>query len=167
MAAQLSMLQEKLQAWFQGLSDSEQRLVKFGSGFFVLFVIYFVISSVSAGVAESERKLQQQQELNNWALQQIAIVKSSGTSKSNNKSSGSLTQVINNTARKFNITIARLQPQKTDMVKVGLDDVGFNRLVQWLQELQSKHGVSVENIDFAKADDVGKVKVRRLDLIRG
>ena len=168
MAQQLSVLKDKLVTWFQGLSDSEQQLIKIATPVFVVFVIYSVVSSVHYGVTESTTKLKQQQELNGWAKQQIAIINAAGISTNTGaKSSGSMTQVINSTARKNSITIARIQPQKTDMVKVGLDDIGFNRLVTWLQELQSKHGIRVENIDFAKADEQGKVKVRRLDLARG
>ena len=165
MSAQITMLKEKCAAWFQTLSQSEQKLLKFAAGFTVLFIIYLVVSSISAGVHESQRKLQQQLDLNDWAQQQIAIIKASSGQKTT--SSGSITQVINNSARKYNVNIARLQPQKNDTVKVGLDDVGFNRLMQWLEELQAKHGVRVENIDFSKADEQGKVKVRRLDLARG
>lgn len=165
MADQMTMLKEKLSTWFQSLTDSEQKLIKFASGFFVIFILFFVVSSIQSGVSDSERKLKQQQDLNAWALQQIAIIKSSSGKKT--QSSGSLTQVINSTSRKYSINIARLQPQKNDLVKVGLDDIGFNRLMQWLEELQSKHGVIVENIDFAVADEQGKVKVRRLDLGRG
>ncbi len=166
MADQMTMLKEKLATWFQSLTDSEQKLLKFASAFFIIFILYFVISSIQSGVSESERKLKQQQELNAWALQQIATIKSAAGGKKT-QNSGSLTQVINTTSRKFNINIARLQPQKNDLVKVGLDDIGFNRLLQWLEELQSKHGVVVESIDFAAADEQGKVKVRRLDLGRG
>lgn len=166
MSAQLSVVKEKVENWFQALSESEQKLVKFGSIFFAIFALYMVVSAVNSGVAESQRKLKQQQDLNAWATEQIAIVKSSsGGNKTN--FSGSMTQIVNNTARQFNIRIARLQPQQNDMVKVGLEDVGFNRLMKWLSELQAKHGVRVENIDFAKADEQGKVKVRRLDLSRG
>lgn len=166
MNAQVSVLKDKVESWFQSLSDSEQKLVKFGSIFFVIFVVYLIVSSVNAGVAESQKKLKQQQDLNSWAAEQISIVKSSagGSQKS---FSGSMTQIVNSTARQFDIRIARLQPQKNDMVKVGLEDVGFNRLMKWLSELQSKHSVRVENIDFAKADELGKVQVRRLDLSRG
>lgn len=166
MNAQVSVLKEKVESWLQSLSDSEQKLVKFGAVFFVIFMLYLVVSTVNSGVTESQRKLKQQQELNSWATEQISIVKSSagGSQKS---FSGSMTQVVNSTARQFNIRIARLQPQKNDMVKVGVEDVGFNRLMKWLAELQSKHSVRVENIDFAKADEPGMVKVRRMDLSRG
>lgn len=165
MAAQITALKEKLDTWLQGLSDSEQKLVKFGGGFFIIFVFYMVISSINTAVASSTAKLQQQRDLNLWAEQQIAIIKAAGGTK--RVSSGSITQQINNSARSYKINIARLQPQKNDVVKVGLDDVGFNRLMQWLQELQTKHGIRAENIDLSKADEQGKVKVRRLDLARG
>ena len=167
MARQISELQEKFSTWFQGLAESEQKLLKLGSVVFAVFIIYMVVNSVLSGVAESSAKLKQQEQLNGWAQQQIDIIKQSKRSGSTQKSSGSMTQIINSVARKHNVTIARLQPQKTDMVKVGLDDIGFTRMMSWLQELKVKHGVRVENIDFAKSDEVGKVTVRRLDLSRG
>lgn len=166
MNAQVSVLKEKTENWFVSLSDSEQKLVKFGSIFAVIFVLYTIVSSVNSGVTESQRKLKQQQDLNSWASEQISIIKSS-KGGSNTNFTGSMSQIVNSTAGQFNIRIARLQPQKNDMVKIGLEDVGFNRLMNWLSALQSKHGVRVENIDFAKADEQGKVKVRRLDLSRG
>lgn len=166
MSTQINAIKEKFTAWLQSLSDSEQKLVKFAGGFFAVFLVVMIINSIQSGVEESNRKLKQQQDLNNWALQQISIVKSSANGTTS-RAAGSLTQVINNTSRQYNINIARLQPQKTDLVKVGLEDVGFNRLMQWLADLQSKHGVRVESIDLSKADEEGKVKVRRLDLGRG
>lgn len=167
MTQQFSALQEKFFTWFQGLSESEQKLLKIASVTFLIFVVYLTVSSVLSGVSESQNKLKQQQQLNDWAKQQIAIIQQSKRSGSTQKSAGSMTQLINSAARKHNISIARLQPQKDDLVKVGLDDIGFNRLVAWLQELNTRHGVRVENIDFAKSDEVGKVTVRRLDLTRG
>lgn len=164
--AAFEQAKQKFLVWFVALSDSEQKLLKVASIFFVIFVLYSTVSSLNAGVAESEQQLDKQLKLNIWAEQQIAIIKSAKKGSSSSNRQGSMTQVINTTARRLSITIDRLQPQKDDLVKVGIDEIGFNTLMNWLQTLQSKHGITAKNIDFAKSDKTGVVNIRRLDLER-
>lgn len=162
----LSDNKQKLIEFYQSKNDSEQKLLLTFGIVFAIFLLYSLYSSVSNGMTESQQKLQRQIELNSWAAEQIAIIKQSGK-KTSSGSRGSMTQIINSSARKHGVTIARLQPQKTDLVKVGIEEVGFNRLMNWLAELNSRHGISAANIDLSKADASGIVKVRRLDLERG
>lgn len=163
----LTNLKQKLDTWFSAQSESEQRLIKLASSVFVIFMIYLVINTIQTGLSQAENKLKQQQALNVWAEQQIAIIKSSKIqSGSGSSASGSITQIINGTARKHKITIERIQPQKTDLVKVGIDEISFSSLISWLQELQTKYGITASNIDFSKAENSGMVKIRRLDLER-
>lgn len=165
--AAIEQAKQKFLTWFLALTDSEQKLLKVASVLFVIFIVYSTISGLNSGVTEAEDKLEQQLKLNIWAEQQIAIINSAkGSGKQSNASQGSMTQIINSTARRLNITIDRIQPQKTDLVKVGIDEIGFNTLMTWLQTLQSKHGITAKNIDFAKSDTTGLVNIRRLDLER-
>lgn len=165
--AAIEQAKHKFLIWFLALSESEQKLLKFGSIFFVIFILYSTVSGLNSGVADAEDQLDKQLKLNTWADQQIAIIKGAkGTTGKSTSSQGSMTQIINTTARRLNITIDRIQPQKTDLVKVGIDEIGFNTLMNWLQTLQSQHGVTAKNIDFAKSDKTGVVNIRRLDLER-
>jgi type II secretory pathway component PulM len=45
-----------------------------------------------------------------------------------------------------------------------LEDVGFEQLLRWLTELQSKHGVQLLQLDIAASEVPGTVRVRRLVL---
>ena len=165
--AAVEQYKQKFLVWFLALSESEQKLLKVAGGFFAIFILFSVFTSLNNGVSEAERKLRQQTELNTWAEQQIAIIKQAEKGGAINKGAQrSMTQVINSTARKLKITIERIQPQKDDLVKVGIDEIGFNTLITWLQELESQHNISAKNIDFSKADASGVVKIRRLDLER-
>ena len=160
-------LKQTFLTWYLTLSESEQKLLKIAGAFFVIFLLYFTVNTISTGVAEAERKLQQQKQLNTWALQQIAIINSAGKSSASNSSSQrSMTQIINSTARRLNITIERLQPQKDDLVKVGIDEIGFNVLILWLHELASSHNIVAKNVDFSESNTTGLVNIRRLDLER-
>ncbi|NVK23664.1 MAG: type II secretion system protein M [Gammaproteobacteria bacterium] len=162
-----AQVKQKFMTWFKGLSDSEQKLLKVAFVFFGIFIFYSTISGLNAGVKDAENKLAQQVKLNSWAEQQIAIITSAnGSGKAGNTSQGSMTQIINTTARRLSITIDRIQPQKTDLVKVGIDEIGFNTLMTWLQTLQVSHGITAKNIDFTKSETSGLVNIRRLDLER-
>lgn len=163
----MDKLKETINTWFNSKTDSEKRLIKVASVFFVLFLVIMLVTTINKNVAESEKKLNQQLELNSWAKQQITVIqqanKTLGKTQSNKQS---ITQVINSTAKKYNVVVERIQPQKDDLVKVGIDEIGFNSLMKWLTELQTKHNINVQNIDFSKADSEGVVKIRRLDLGR-
>ena len=148
-------------------SESEQKMLKMLAVFFSIFLLYTLYSTVSDGLSQAQNKLKRQTELNQWASEQISVIQQAGRVSSGSNRSGSMTQVINSSARKYNVSISRIQPQKTDMVKVGIDEIGFNRLMQWLGELNNRHGITATNIDFSKADASGVVKIRRLDLERG
>ena len=163
----IANLKSKLQELYLSKSESEQKMLRTLAVFFSVFLLYSLYTTVSDGLSQAQSKLKRQTELNVWANEQIAVIKAAGRTSGASNRSGSMTQVINSSARKYNVNISRLQPQKSDMVKVGIDEIGFNRLMQWLAELNSRHGISATNIDFSSTDVSGVVKIRRLDLERG
>jgi general secretion pathway protein M len=164
--SQLSALQTKVMEYYQTKTDSEQKLLLIMAIFLPLFALYMMVTTVSEGLEKSTTKLEKQVELNEWAADQIAIIQQSKGGGANKSSQGSITQLINASARKHGVTISRLQPQKTDTVRVGIEEVGFNKFIAWLTELENRHGIKVASIDFSRSDSAGRVKVRRLDLER-
>ena len=162
----IANFKQKTMALYQSKTESEQKLILILGVCFSLFILISVYSSVANGLSETSKKLIQQQELNTWAEQQIALIKRSGKTSSASGSTSSMAQVINTTARRNGITLARLQPQTADFVKVGLEDMNFNQLTKWLADLRNQHGIYVSNLDLSKADETGIVRVRRLDLER-
>lgn len=164
--SQLSELQNKISDYYQSKSDSEQKLLLAMAIVVPLFIIYMMVSTVNEGLHSSTQKLEKQIELNEWAAEQIEIISQSKGSVAGKPNQSSITQLINVSARKHGVTISRLQPQKTDTVRVGIEEVGFNKFVAWLSELQNRHNIKVASIDFSKSDTTGRVKIRRLDLER-
>lgn len=163
----MDKLKQAINTWLTSKTESEQQLVKVAGGFFILFLVIMIVTTINKNVSESENKLTKQLELNHWAEQQITIIKKANNNLNKSSSSTrSITQVINATARRYSVVVERIQPQKNDLVKVGIDEIGFNNLMNWLTELQTKHNINVQNIDFSKADSAGIVKIRRLDLGR-
>ena len=56
-----------------------------------------------------------------------------------------------------------MQPSDGSL-RLTLDSVEFNKLVEWLDELVNQHGLKIENLDLSRDDKSGYVRVSRLVL---
>jgi general secretion pathway protein M len=162
----MATLKSKFNEFYQSKSESEQRLLLIFGIAVSLFLIISIYSKVATGLTDTQSKLDKQLELNQWASQQISTIQSASGASGRATSQASITQQINISARRHKVTIARMQPQKEGSVRVGLEDIPFNALLNWLVDLENKYGIKVTNIDFNRTDVSGVVKVRRLDLER-
>lgn len=149
-----------LKEWFSNLEPREQKLVSVGGvvGIVLLFIMG-VWQPLNAKLELMESKLRTQQETNVWAKDAIQRIKASGNATG--RQSGSLTQVVNQTSRRFNIEIARLQP-KDSAVLVWIELINFNDLLRWIDHLERNNRVTVTAFDVTEAEEAGFVKVRKL-----
>ena len=69
---------------------------------------------------------------------------------------GTLSTLVTDRAAKAGLTIARIEPQGTN-VAVSLDGVGFDALVDWLAALDRDAGVSVVDLKIDRRPDPGIV----------
>ena len=67
---------------------------------------------------------------------------------------------VSRTAQQHQIKPNRLQPEGEGNVSVWFDAVSFNSLVRWLQDLERKEGISVQQISVDRQDKPGLVNVR-------
>ncbi|MBE0364297.1 general secretion pathway protein M [Pseudoalteromonas ulvae UL12] len=146
--------------YWQSLNAKEQKLLSIAGGVFVLFVLVMgVIRPLNAALAKAEKELASQQQLAVWLQTSIQKIKASNPRAVS--SSASLSSLVNTSKNRYNITINRMQP-KDDSLRVSIDTVEFNKLVDWLAELTAQHGVMITNVELSKHDSPGFVKVNRL-----
>ena len=60
---------------------------------------------------------------------------------------------------------SRLQPDGDTQVRVWVDEVQFDSLVRWVNELQTRYGVRVDSLDVERQPTAGLVNAR-LSLVR-
>lgn len=150
--------------WLQ-LDLREQRLVLVMAAVVLFFILYSAVwAPLNNNIEAASKKIERQQKLLTWVQESTAKYKSAaGSNRSNNN--GSLSSIVNKTAGRNQILIARMQPQGDDL-QVWIDEVSFNQLLTWLEQLSEKEGISVKAIDITNAQQAGVVKVRRLQLGR-
>ncbi|HVT35838.1 MAG TPA: type II secretion system protein M [Nevskiaceae bacterium] len=59
----------------------------------------------------------------------------------------------------------RLQPEGDDEVKVWLEATAFDSVLRWINELDTRYGITAQTIDIDKESTPGQVNVR-LSLVR-
>ena len=96
-----------------------------------------------------------------WVDESIVKLKAAGNTRV--ASSQNLSQVVNSTRSRYQINISKMQPSDGSL-RLTLDSVEFNKLVEWLDELVNQHGLKIENLDLSRDDKSGYVRVSRLVL---
>jgi len=148
--------------YWQSLKEQEQKLLMIAGGIFVIFIFMMGIwRPLNNAIDTSTKELNKQQDLSLWMQSSIAKIKQADPKAS--MSSGSLSQVVNNTRNKYQIVISKMQP-KDNTLRLTIESVEFNKLVDWLTLLVEKHQITIEKIDMSKDDNTGYVKVSQLIL---
>jgi len=156
-----------MKAWWQQLKSSEQRLVAIMSFVVVVFLFYSLVwQPLENNINSTQQKLVRQQALHTWVQESTQRYQQSKKSGRTTGSNGSLSSIVNSSASRNNISLARLQPQGEDL-QVWIDEVPFTQLLSWLEYLANNEGLLVKSIDLSKADRNGVVRVRRLQLGKG
>lgn len=157
-----------MKQWFNNLQSREQQLVGTMAVVCLAALVYWgVWLPTSERLARAEAGVKTQQKLLSWVEQQadevIRLRRQQGTVKPT--SQGSLNQIANQSAARFNLNLTRLQPQG-DSLQIWIETANFIQLLNWLQMLQRDHRVIIASVDLAADDKPGMVNVRRLVLTR-
>ena len=151
-----------MKQWWESLSDNEHKqVILIGSLVFVMIFYWAIWSPLANKVSDKQILLERETKNNSWAKDAIVQIKSAGGR--NSRSQGSLSQIINNTSRNFNVVIARMNP-KDDKINLVVEEIVFTRLMQWLAFLEHKQGLKIYNVDISQGDEPGIVRVSRLVL---
>ncbi len=151
--------------WWAGLQASEQRMLTMGSIALILIFSYAGIwQPLQKNIASLENQVEQQQALKHWMNQTAAEVKQlqrSGVA-TQARDGRSLLAVVDQTAKRsgLGMSLKRLEPNGKTAVKVWLEQVKFDDMVRWLNQLQSKSGLRVNSITIDRQDEPGRVNAR-------
>lgn len=153
-----------MKAWWLGLNTREQRLVGSLGGVVLIFLFYSLVwQPLNDNITNTEKKVVRQQELLVWVKQEISRYQANSGNAKRPKNNASLSSIVNQAANRSGIAITRIQPQGDDL-QVWIDNIAFNNLLQWLEQLSQQHGLMIKNIDLDATDINGEVRVRRLQL---
>jgi general secretion pathway protein M len=153
-----------MKTWWLALNSREQRLIGSLAGVVLVFIFYSVVwQPLNENIENSQKKLIRQQELLTLVSSETQRYKAEKKSGNNQTSSGSLSSIVNRSAKQQAITITRIQPQNNS-VQVWIDNIAFSQLLTWLEALANNEGIQVDTVDLTKGEQPGQVRVKRLQL---
>ena len=157
-----------MMSWWSQLNERERRLVGIGGPLLLLAIIYWgAWTPFQQHVQEVERQLASQRNTLAWMAQKGGEIRQLQSSGGNRVDlSMTLEAVVNLTSHQLGLTLTRLQPMDKELL-VEIDQVEFERLVNWLVVMERDYGVGVKVIEIGpEGERKGTVKIRRLQVGR-
>ncbi len=147
------------QLYWASLQQREQQLLTMAAVVLAIGAFYWLVWQPLHQSRQSQQlAVQTAQQQLVWLQAQLPKLSQASTTV---RSNSSLTEVISQSSREFNIQVSRMQPQN-EQLQLSLEDVPFEPLLSWLHQLQYQHGLRLVQFEVAAADVPGTVRVRRL-----
>jgi general secretion pathway protein M len=151
-----------IQQWWNTLVQRERVVVAL---LLVLVIALMIQMLIVTPLYQSRDKLlnsvDKQSELLAWMQERSALAKQlKGNSTPVSTSNGSLSQRVNSSAKQMKLEINRFQTSGDNSVQVWLDNAEFSKLLLWLEKLEKRYAVQVNNIVINETDKLGFVSVR-------
>ncbi len=153
-----------MKEWWNSLEKREQRLVLWGGVVVVLILFYFaVLSPIQDKVTTLQKNVNNNQELLVWMQQaksEVKLAEKNRVSNASNRSKSLLTIVdVSIKQKQLSGMVSEIKQVNKDQVQVKFNDVQFNKLISWLQQLQSRDGVNINKITLRRTEVEGIVAV--------
>lgn len=152
--------------WWQEQSARDRRILRIGSIFLVLALIYLLLWQPLHQKRDKYRQqITEQRQLLQWmherSAEAKALMKQPGSQR-HQPIKGSLLSLVDKEARKAGLGkgLKRVEPAGTDQVRLWFDAVEFNRLVAWLGSLENKFGTRIDSAVIDRTETVGRVNAR-------
>jgi general secretion pathway protein M len=153
--------------WFQSLATRERQFVVAGAAVVTLVLVYALVyaplqDSLSASKISLENKLTEFKQLRDISLKYKRIGPSK--SRSTTQDGRSLLAVIDQSSSSAGIksAIKRLTPEGASKVRVRVEEVAFDKLVEWLASNSSKNLIHAELFLVRQTETKGMVNATLL-----
>jgi len=156
---------EKITKVYDGLSDSDKRAVLILAFFFAVISMYLLLDK-----SFQYRKAQVNDFKKNKSLMELLVsseqkIKSLKQDKKLEGQDQALLTLVSSTANNYQITFKRFQPEGDTVLKLWMEHINFNNLLRWLNDINNRNGISVNEISVEQSKEEGYVDVR-LTLMR-
>jgi general secretion pathway protein M len=148
----------KLQAWYSGLQEREQRMVSIGGVVVALLVLVLgILMPLQSAVSSAVQRNATKREDLAWMQVNAAEVRASGGQLAQNTGEAPVV-LVDRVGREAGLANALRGTQPNgNGVRVQLEAAPFDTLVAWLATLDERYGLSIETITVDRAARPGVV----------
>lgn len=149
----------QLRARYYSLSDRDRISIITLAVFLGCVAFYYLIwSPFNDSLDMAKSKYQNKRELVAWLeANQTAARKASANPQSRGRGNQSMMTLVNSTSRQAQLSLKRVEPKDDDVIRVWMDNAAFDDVMNWLNDLGTRYGVSVVNITIEGQKETGRV----------
>lgn len=139
----------------------------------VIALFYYALwQPLNNGLAEARNRVTAESNQARWMLgvrDEARVLQASDRHQAPIGGDQSLLSIIDKTSRANDLgeAVTHIQPNDDDQATVTLDAANFNRMLFWLQNLQSRYGIAANEATISREDDSPGEVEARLTLARG
>jgi general secretion pathway protein M len=148
------MNQQQMMAWYQGLAERDQRILRIGAVVALLLLILALLLPLQRAVSGARTRIEHKQSDLAWMRTVAPTLAAAGPAPSAPGTQESLVVLVDRSARESGLgqSLTGSQPSGKGALRVQLEKAEFNLLVAWLARLSSQQGVQVETANIEQAD---------------
>ncbi|WP_439134705.1 type II secretion system protein GspM [Pseudomaricurvus sp.] len=151
--------QKALTAFYKLPERDRMALILLSSFLGLLIIVYGVILPAMDYHQQARQTFQDEQALLYWLkAQEPAIQAVRSTPQTGQSFSGNPLSLVNGSAKDFQLSIKRLQPENSGNLRVWMENVNFDNTLQWLHHLQAQ-GLKLSDISIDQQAK-GRVNIR-------
>ncbi|MDQ1362870.1 MAG: ral secretion pathway protein, partial [Pseudomonadota bacterium] len=161
----MKMYFESLQRWLDSIQPRERQMVTGGSAALAVILFYLLIwDPVFTTLNETRQGIESQRQLLAWmkiSAQEIQQLQASGTRLAPQLANQSVSTLVTMSAQSSGVQdfITRLD-STNDGVEVQLSNADFNRVMAWLNDLQTRYTIQPAKVIIEPQADPGTVNAR-------
>ena len=163
----MNALFEQLRSSLQQLAPRERIIVLAGGVLLLLVLVYLLAWEPLVKTHRQRAEALERARALATRIEEVAgLVRSQGSGRNVDRST-SLVAAVDRTSRSpvLGKPPSRVQPEGDREVKVWIEDVPFNNLLRWLQDLETRYGIGAATAEIERGARPGQVSVR-LSLVR-
>lgn len=156
--------------YWRSLAARERFVLAVGAALAAVILVYALLwAPLQRDLTRLRADVPQAQQQLRWMKAQAGRVRQLRASASAAVPSNGLLSFVEQSAQSYNISdkIRRVEPDGSNSVRLAIDGVAFNSLLEWLANLQKQGGVRIENASLEPGTAAGVVNARLLLRVSG
>ena len=152
--------------WFLSLTQRERVMVQAAASVVGIFVVYLlIVEPISSTYEQNKKNVASSMETLQWmrtAAQEVKKLSGGRGTTGKTKGKQFVLSTVDRSAKNAGLAtvMKRVQPESDTGVRVWFENAPFDDLIKWLSIIESKHGLSVNEINIEKTESTGLVNVR-------
>ena len=156
-----SALISRAERYYFNLSPRDQLWVKLLGVFLGVVIIVFGLL-LPAGDFQHRAEQQYLRNMENleWMLTHRSLAASAALQRSQRDPGQSLLGIANSSSKGIQVSFKRYEPVGDNGLSLWLENVAFNNVIRWLERLDKRYGITVQDIAVERQQEQGLVNVR-------